>query len=131
MPEKNAPPIHPTGVKLTVTLVWMTFGPIVWALHLTVVYGAHTLACARGVNPDLFGISFSAFAIIAATIVALAALALAIYLHPQRTGDAPPDIREERIFEKRVTNWLAALAAFGIFWAGAGALLVSPCLAIR
>ncbi len=27
--------------------------------------------------------------------------------------------------------WLAGLAAFGIFWSGAGAFLVSPCLALR
>ena len=32
---------------------------------------------------------------------------------------------EERQFELRVTRWLALLAAFGVFWAGAAALFVA------
>ena len=117
---------------MTLTFLAMCFSVIIWAAHLTLVYGAVTVACARAMTPTImFGSSLPAFAVIVATVIALATIAAGSYFFAGRTGDRSDEIRDEKRFEQRVTQWLALLSAFGVFWAGAAAFFVSPCLGLR
>lgn len=112
--------------------MFMCFAAIVWAVHLTLVYGTVTVACVRGFTADIvLGLSLPALAVIGVTIVALAAIAAGNYWLNREGNRSNAEWREERQFESRVTRWLALLAAFGVFWAGAAAFFVSPCLALR
>ena len=132
MPKRAAHPDKTGGSKLTVVLLSMCFAAIVWAMHLTIVYGAVTLACARATpSAMLFGLNLPAFIVAVATLAALAAILAGYYRADRKDAERTAEMREERQFERRVTQWLSLLAAFGVFWAGAAAFLVSPCLALR
>ncbi len=131
MPKRAAHPDKTGGSKLTVTLLSICFAAIVWAAHLTVVYGTVTLACTRPTSTAvLFGLNLPAIIVVVATIAALAAILAGSYFLAGKAGRSA-ELREEQRFERRVTQWLALLAAFGVFWAGAAALFVSPCLTLR
>ena len=132
MPKRAAHPDKTGGSKLTVTLMSMCFAAIVWAAHLTLVYGTVTVACINAFSADIVpGLNLPALAVIGVTIVALAAIAAGSYWLNGKADGGDAGRLEERQFELRVTRWLALLAAFGVFWAGAAALFVSPCLALR
>ncbi|HEX5779018.1 MAG TPA: hypothetical protein VFY21_09260 [Xanthobacteraceae bacterium] len=132
MPKRAAHPGKTGGSKLTVTLLSICFAAIVWAAHLTLVYGTVTVTCAHGFTGDVVaGLNIPAFAVVVLTIVALAAIGAGSYLLNAEANGRNADAREERQFENRVTQWLSMLAAFGVFWAGAAAFFVSPCLELR
>jgi hypothetical protein len=104
-------------VRTTLTLL---FGPIVWALHFTLLYGTHTIVCARAATGDAATITA-----LAATVAALALLlagAFAVY----RRSDATRDASAAR-FCRDVMLLLTLLSACGVAWAGATALFVAPC----
>ena len=131
MPKRAAHPDKTGGGKLTVVLLSICFAAIVWAMHLTIVYGAVTLACARATpSAMLFGLNLPAFIVAVATLAALIAILAGSYFLTGKTSRSA-ELSEEQRFERRVTQWLALLAAFGVFWAGAAALFVSPCIALR
>jgi hypothetical protein len=98
-------------------------GPLVWALHLTVVYVAHAILCARG---------YSAFipplVVAAATIAALAVLICCLR---QLRGAAPGDATPEHRFRSGVSMALIGLSIVGIAWAGATIVFVPGCLTLR
>jgi hypothetical protein len=99
------------------TMLTMLFGPIVWALHFTVLYGTHTIVCARATTGGAATITA-----LVASVVALALLfagALAVYRRR--------DVRAVARFCRDVMLLLTLLAACGVAWAGATALLVAPC----
>lgn len=114
-------------------LAYMLFGPIVWALHLTAVYGSHALLCARGATQAVLGLSLPAFAVLAATAAALALLVVAIFAPGalRRIARIPDSDGRERGFQDRLAALLAVLSAFGVIWAGATALLLPACLLLR
>jgi hypothetical protein len=124
--------VKPTGAYLTGTLLYITSGVLVWALHLTLVYFVHAVACARGYTADLAPdpTLLTSF-VIAATVVALLALGVVGYLFRPQRDRASDEVREERTFERRVMYWLTLLAAVGISWGGFTALFVAPCVALR
>jgi hypothetical protein len=126
--------VRPTGAYLTGTLLYITFGVLVWAAHLTLVYFVHAVVCARGYTPELLpGLTLPTIFVIAATFVALFALSAAGYLPRLRRhlSSGRGESEEERIFERRLMYWLTLLAAVGILWGGATAVLVAPCVALR
>ena len=53
-------------------------GPIVWAIHLTLVYLGHTLLCALGVSSGALAPGVVSFSVIIVTAVALAVLVVAV-----------------------------------------------------
>jgi hypothetical protein len=120
--------VQPTGAYLTGTLLYITSGVLVWAMHLTLVYFVHAVACARGYTAEPTSLSFF---VIAATLVALLALGVVGYLFRPQRDSASGEVREERAFERRVMYWLTLLAAVGILWGGFTALFVAPCVALR
>ena len=109
------------------TLVYLLLGPIAWAMHLMVVYGSHTLICARE------GGSGASETILAATLIVLAMLAAAIAAPgaAQRALDQSDSNAVGYRFHRRVMRWLAFLSAVGVAWAGSTALIVGPCLSLR
>jgi hypothetical protein len=105
----------------------LTLGPIVWALHLAVVYGVHSFGCARDLfGTGLFGFDPARLIIALATVAALLAIAVGIALTvPARSAEQEPG------FERGVAIGLAGLSVFGVLAAGAAAILVAPCVSLR
>jgi hypothetical protein len=125
---------HAGARRGTARLVALCSGPIVWAAHLAIVYGAHTLLCARGyAGQMLLGVPLAPAIVVVATVAALLSLA-GVMLAP-RLKSAPPRRRADRdppnSFEVRVMRLLALLSAIGVAWAGATAFIIAPCLALR
>jgi hypothetical protein len=111
--------------SITSAVLYLTSGPIVWAIHLTLVYGTHTLVCTQ--TPS--GGADATFAVLAVTARALVAIFVALAASAaaqRRAGHDSP-----LAFYHRATTWLAWLSAFGVACAGATALIVEPCLALR
>lgn len=101
-------------------------GPVVFVVHFGVVYfGAESVCYAGGWDATIAGMPSLSFAIGAATLVALVALAWpaacarSIAVDPARTED-------ER-FLARLAIALAAFFALAVAFAGAPALALDPC----
>jgi hypothetical protein len=103
------------------TMLTMLFGPIVWAVHFTLLYGTHTIVCARAATGEV-----ATATALAATVAALALLlagAVVAYRRREAMQHASPTAR----FCRDVMMLLTLLSACGVTWAGATALLVAPC----
>lgn len=107
----------------TGTLLYLLFGMLVWAAHLTIVYGGHTLLCALGFPPQA-----TDWLVIAAT--AGAALAVVFFLARQkwwaRTLGLPPGGRPDRPLDL-IARLTAILSLVAITWAGAAVAFVASC----
>lgn len=125
MSPDHAPSDH-RSPSLTGTLLLLLAGPILWAVHLTIVYGVHTLACVGAlqgmpVDAGTF-ILVATGAILAILMLLLAVIWLrrpALFTH----GD--------RLFHSRVMVSLVLLSAFGIAWAGSAAFILPQCQQLR
>ncbi len=60
-----------TGTRASIvgTLAYMLFGPLTWAVQLTLVYGGHTLTCATGGGAALADWIVIAVSLVAALVV--------------------------------------------------------------
>jgi hypothetical protein len=104
----------------TLTGLRMLSGALVWAVHFLAIYGFTALACARGfAAAQWLGVGVLAWAIGAATVVALAA-ATAIIASTRRT----PVIG----FTEWFTAGVAALAMLAIAWETLSAAMVPACV---
>ena len=114
------------------TLLYLSLGPIVWAVHFAIVYGAHTLLCAVGGSGG-FGARAATLVVIIATVVALILLSLPMLaptmMRRRRPGSTEPASLSS--FAQGVMALLALLSALGVAWAGAAALIVAPCISLR
>jgi hypothetical protein len=120
------PRTGPRHGKAVATLLYLLFGPLVWAAHLTIGYGAHTLACAKGGGPAL-----AAWIVSAATAVGVAILIGAMVYAVGRRRAAQAADEPVRRFEHDVMGLLALLSTAGVVWGGATVLFVSPCMMLR
>jgi hypothetical protein len=99
----------------------MFSGALIWAVHFMAIYGFTTLACARDfATTQWLGIGIVAWAIGAATIIALAA-AVAVAVSATRTA---PVIG----FTDWITAGVAALAALAIVWEALPVIMVPACV---
>jgi hypothetical protein len=99
----------------------MFSGALIWAVHFMAIYGFTTLACARAfATTQWLGIGIVAWAIGAATIIALAA-AVAVVVSATRTA---PVIG----FTDWITAGVAALAALAIVWEALPVIMVPACI---
>jgi hypothetical protein len=83
----------------------------IWALHFIAVYGVTGLACARGLPQAV------PWAIGAATLLALGALALLVWISLKNLG----------AFANWMTVAMAALALLAILWETVPVFLVPAC----
>jgi hypothetical protein len=98
------------------TLLSVLTGPLIWAAHFLVIYGANTILFTQGAS----GRSRE-FVIGAATLLALAVLAIA--LRSKGRAQSGEDEHVPR-FLRNLRRWLAGLAALGILWAGSTILIL-------
>jgi hypothetical protein len=99
-------------------------GPIIWAMHFFVIYGAHAVMCSQDISGRSAGIVVGA-----ATLTALAALAVVA----GRSKAAEVFGREgrARAFLRSTMMLLAVLSALGIVWAGSTIFFLPACVAMR
>jgi hypothetical protein len=103
------------------------FGPLVWAAHLAVLYGAHASVCAAASNvgglPDLI---IPVLALATAIALALISLPLAFpkgfagFLSARASDD-------ENRFLLSLMRWLAGLSVVAVVANGIALLIVPPC----
>jgi hypothetical protein len=119
------PTIHTASRSFVGTVLLTLAGPIIWALHFLVIYGAHTLMCVQGASERDARVVIGV-----ATLIALAALALAAW----RIGSVEASGRQRgqtRGFLRNIMFLLSVLSAFAVAWAGSTILFLSACQAMR
>lgn len=101
-------------------------GPLVWSVHLAVVYGAAHIGCALD-SPALVR-----FIVGLATLLCLAILFVAVVmpgrLWRQAIVGGPELADDTRRFLAGMMRLLAVLSVLGIAWAGASIGFLTPCV---
>jgi hypothetical protein len=96
------------------------FGPVVWAVHFFVVYGAESIVCLTASSPTT-GMRWT---IIAVTALSLAAIAASWIRFP--AADAAE--AGTRHFLRVLSGWLAAISAAAIVAVSISAWHLPACL---
>ena len=116
------------------TLVFILFGPIVWAVHLTLIYSSQSSLCAFNLAEDrAWGNNAIVYIILIATAVFIvvagfsAVRASFVYALITRT-DPPP---EQIGFIITVMRILAGLSIVAMLYAGLGAVILPACGQLR
>ncbi|MBG0792886.1 hypothetical protein IYY11_05645 [Methylocystis sp. H62] len=112
-------------------LLYVLFGPVLWAIHLTLIYGGHTLLCALGVSSDALSPSIISFSVAIVTIVTLVVLLAAVVATIFKGGARGDRGSAATFFLDKLMMALALLSGFGVALGGASALIVEPCLMLR
>jgi len=121
----------PFSEKSVGTVLIALIGPLmIWALHFSVVYGAHHLVCAALAGNSVgFGMQT---AVSVATVAALLALLLLIVkpdvVLRMKRDEAMP--KNSRLFLTDVMRLLALLSLFGVLWAGSAAFFFPACMSL-
>lgn len=121
--------------SVAVALLYLLYGPLIWAGHLFLVYVPQSLLCAFRITAFARFESWLIQTVIGvATLFAAAALGLALW-RPQSSArffraTAFLD-GENGPFMLHVMRLLAVLSLAGVLWAGATALLLQPCPQLR
>jgi len=123
MSETGEQPARQAGPSTAGTLVFLAVGPLIWALHLSILYGGHTLICRYRIAPPAADLL-----VLVATAAATSAI-LAFLVLPGWSADL---LGVRRHAEGRPAYvgmaWiLAVLAGVAILWAGLAALMVNSC----
>jgi hypothetical protein len=122
----HLPGSHPRPALIG-SIVYLLFGLIVWSIHLTVIYGGHTLLCTGGLSSD-----WSTRLIVGATV--LAALATAAALLAQDRLAAILGLSREssgRGTLVSIARLLNVLALVAIVWSGGTAAVLEACAPAR
>jgi hypothetical protein len=116
------------------TIAYLLFGPILWSLHLTVLYFSQSMLCAHGAAGfTIAGVGIVPFVIVVATAVILVLLCAAM-LAPAALGrlmSASGGAQSESSFQRRVMAALAMLSACGVAWAGLASFVLPICAQLR
>ncbi|MDN3722028.1 hypothetical protein QW131_29680 [Roseibium salinum] len=100
------------------------FGPLVWAGHLTIVYGGHTLLCLRG---ELAGVAdVYVLTITAAAVLILGAFVFRIASWERVMGLLTGE--DANRTTRRTARLLAILSLIAVLWSGATVGLVAACV---
>jgi len=113
------------------TMLFILFGPIVWAAHLGVSYAAHAALCAAGDRLPL-GANALPWVLGAATVVAVLVITIAM-LSPQLVRAPIGAVREgeDARFATAVIRTLGLLSLMGVGYFGLTMLLLPLCLQLR
>lgn len=114
------------------TLIYVLFGPIVWAVHLTIIYGLQSVACAL-TTTSRGGTSMDAvqLAIVSATIAAVLALGAGWRWLANPGGAMSEGTEDRNHFLEGVMQFLVGLSVLGVLGAGAAAMMLPSCPALR
>jgi len=114
------------------TLIYILFGPIVWAVHLTIIYGFQSAGCA--LTGYSAGFSFYG-ALGIALVTAIAALKLlAAALWPsliERGLGASTWGGELHAGNRTIMRWLAGLSIFAVLASGLAVFIIPVCASLR
>lgn len=121
---------HPRW-SLTTIIAFLLAGPIVWGLHLLLVYGGHTLMCVLGWSSEP--------QIIRATVIIAGGAALAILVFLARAArrwrryvvESDGDAALSAEFQMRATLLLILLSSAGVLWSSLAAVFIAPCQTLR
>ncbi|MFC7517581.1 hypothetical protein ACFQUU_21445 [Herbaspirillum sp. GCM10030257] len=112
-----------TPASFVRSLLLLSSGPLVWAIHFLLIYGLTGIVCARpGLQPEWLGIGILGWGIAMATIIAIGGI-LAIHLRIRRMRNDSAD----NDFIYRTSAWLGVLAGIAIVWEALPVLLVPAC----
>jgi hypothetical protein len=114
------------------TMVFVLFGPLIWAGHLLVAYGGHASLCEFEVL-SLWGFPVVPVLLWGATGGALLALIFGL-LWPgsiRRLLRAENDIEDENRWLEGLMRLLAALSLFGVVYAALAIFMVPYCGQLR
>lgn len=116
------------------TLAFILIGPLVWAVHLTLIYGGQSLLCAFNPGEDASGRNVAIVAIIlAATIAGIAAVGFSAarpaIVHALIARGALP--AEQAGFVVTIMRVLAGLSILAMIYAGLGAVILPACGQLR
>lgn len=116
------------------TLVFILIGPIIWAVHLTLIYGSQSSLCAFNLGEDRAGGNGVVIAIILAATAACMAIVgfsavRAGFVHALIARAAPP--AEQVGFIVAIMRILAGLSILAIFYGGLGAVILPACDQLR
>lgn len=110
------------------TVLIALIGPLtIWALHFSLLYGAHHIVCVtRGDSPAGFLMPA------AASVATLAALLGLLFLIVKadvvlRVPAEESTAKQSRTFLTGVMRLLAILCCFGVIWAGSAAWFLPTC----
>lgn len=111
------------------SILFLIAGPILWAINLTVIYGAQSSLCAFRALPENV-----IAAIVVVTTLALMATAGAFIVWPQivfrlLVGAAPPT--DQWPFLNGTMRILAALSALAMLYFATASLTMPACAALR
>jgi hypothetical protein len=104
--------------------VFVLLGPLIWALHLAIVFATHHAACLRG-GDERTVVAVVVTATLAAAGVLFAAVLRPVPLARQLRGPANDD--SVGVFLESLMRWLAVLSLAGIAWAGSALVFVPVC----
>jgi hypothetical protein len=116
------------------TLIFILVGPLVWTLHLILIYGSQSSLCALNLSADRSGENAAVVAIVlVATIVGVAVVGFsavrARFVHALIARGDPP---EDQIgFIVTIMRVLAGLSILAMFYAGLGAVILPACDQLR
>jgi hypothetical protein len=115
------------------TLTFILIGPLLWAAHLTAIYGSQSSLCAFDVGVSAGDSNtLVSVLVVVVTLVCIGFLAVAIW-RPQpilgwlAPGEPPIDLA----FLTWVMRALSCLAALAILYAGTASILLPACAQLR
>lgn len=109
-------------------LLFAVGGLIAWAAQFTVIYGVAAVACARGYGGvSVAGIGLVPFAILAATVLALAATALVMGFAARARRRMDERTHPTDRFLNTTALLVGGLSLVTILWHGLPALIVPAC----
>jgi hypothetical protein len=113
-----------TYISMRAIFLWL-FGPIIWAAHLFVLYGATTIICTGASASQYMLIRWVTLALTALALTALLGfVALSLFADREHRFGRGTDVN---VFLKRTAIVLAALSVIAILWSAASAILFPTC----
>jgi hypothetical protein len=118
--------------RIASAVLFVLAGPLLWAGHLFLVYGVHSVTCAVG-SRWIVPSALIQSSVIPITLGAMALLVLALRF----PGCVARVLRYERTdrhswtFFVRVARLLSLLSLMGVIWAGAAVFVLDACRSLR
>ncbi|HEX2554989.1 MAG TPA: hypothetical protein VHL98_14915 [Microvirga sp.] len=126
--QRATPGRHAERERPVLRLLFAAGGFVAWAAQFAVIYGVAGVACARGYGGvTLLGIGLVPFAILAATLLALAATALVTLAAMRERWRMNERTDPADRFLNTAALLVGGLAAVSILWQGLPALIVPAC----